>query len=328
MVYGDVATMPWGEKERFEPGAFGNVGSADVILNVQHCRDRMIARTGGGGLTLDDNSSELVLSAILPNTQDANDVIELIRTRVLRGLSVEFIPTDWRTENNVLIIEKAELKNVGVVDRPAYPKSRLKPRSKDDMNKEETQELVRTATEAAIKKALENKPDDTVDTVALARSISESLAESLGTAITEQTTTQIESVLKERDDAEQARKDAEEKTQATEAKAKTDREEADSKVEARTNLILMVRDILPDNTDLKGKNEKEILVMAVGDEVKDADKKSEDYLTAKVEDIVKRRADAFKKRGINPSGGSKPANSSSSPVNVIRMVESRRATAK
>ena len=47
MRYGDVAKLPWGDKERFEPGAFGNVGSKDVILNFQHDRKRHWQEQGG-----------------------------------------------------------------------------------------------------------------------------------------------------------------------------------------------------------------------------------------------------------------------------------------
>ena len=329
MEYGDTAEMPWGDKERFEPGAFGNVSSLDVILNVQHQRDRMIGRTGGGGLTLDDSGSVLKMSATLPNTQDANDVIELIKTRVLRGLSVEFIPVSWCTEDDVLIISKADLKGLGVVDRPAYGKSRLKPRSEDEMTKTEIQELVRSTAETAINKAIEKATDgkssDPIDAATLARSISETL----GPAFAEQTTEQIKSVLKERDTADQARKDAEEKTKLAEAKVVEDRAKLDAKVESRTNLLLMVRDLLPKDTDINGKSEKDLLVLAAGKEVPEAEKRSEDYLIAKVEEIVKRRADAAKgQRNQAGIGQNSTADSAANggEVNIHHMIEKRRAT--
>ena len=95
MRYGDVAELPWGDKERFEPGAFGNVGSSDVILNFQHDRKRPLARTGGSGLTLDDSSQELRLTAKLPDTREANDAIELVKQNIVRGFSVEFLPESY-----------------------------------------------------------------------------------------------------------------------------------------------------------------------------------------------------------------------------------------
>ena len=51
MRYGDTARLPWGEDERFERGAFGDVSQLDFRLNVQHERQAIVARTGGGGLT-------------------------------------------------------------------------------------------------------------------------------------------------------------------------------------------------------------------------------------------------------------------------------------
>ena len=46
MPYGSLAQLR-GFRERFEPRAFGDLSSADVTLNVQHDRGRVIARTGG-----------------------------------------------------------------------------------------------------------------------------------------------------------------------------------------------------------------------------------------------------------------------------------------
>ena len=59
--YGDTATQ---FRERIEPGAFGDVASLDVLLNVQHSRSKPLARSGkGGGLELTDTPEELAVSA-------------------------------------------------------------------------------------------------------------------------------------------------------------------------------------------------------------------------------------------------------------------------
>ena len=67
---------------------------------------------------------------------------------------------------------------------------------------------------------------------------------------------------------------------------------ADDAIEARADLILLVRDLLPRDFDRRGKSTHEILIAAVGEEIKDASERSEDYLLAKVEDIVDRRSRA------------------------------------
>ena len=92
MRYGDTATLPWGEKERFEAGAFGtDVAGLDLSLNIQHMRDQKIARTGGAGLTFADTVSALDLRAELdvedPDAQRAlRKVKEGNHTRVVNRI--------------------------------------------------------------------------------------------------------------------------------------------------------------------------------------------------------------------------------------------------
>ena len=131
LVYGDVAEFPWGEKERFEAGAFGSLATDDVILNVQHSRQMPIARTMGGGLDVIDSAQALEIKAVMPETTAANDMLALVKAKVLRGLSIEFYPEEYRIEGpdkEMMTITKAKLVGVGVVDKPAYPKSTLNPR--------------------------------------------------------------------------------------------------------------------------------------------------------------------------------------------------------
>lgn len=128
IVYGDVASFPWGE-ERIEAGAFGDIG--DVILNKQHERKTPIARTGGGGLTLKDTPEALTIRADLPaGVAAADDTLALVRAKILRGLSIEFFPEAERQSGEMRIIEKARLVGVGVVDSPQYPQSLVEARMK------------------------------------------------------------------------------------------------------------------------------------------------------------------------------------------------------
>ena len=125
--YGDVAALPWG-KERFAAGAFGDVAGLDVILNDGHQRTVPLARTGGAGLVLSDSAERLAFSATLPATRAADDVLELVRTGVMRGASIEFWPEAERDEAGVRVVERAKLTAVGVVDKPAYPASEIQAR--------------------------------------------------------------------------------------------------------------------------------------------------------------------------------------------------------
>ena len=120
--YGSEARI-LGFRERFQPGAFGEVSGLDVILNRQHDRRMPLARTGGGGLDLLDSAQRLEVRAELPATRDADDVLALIQAGVLRGLSLEFRASKERWNGSLRTIESAKLFAVGVVDRAAYSDS-------------------------------------------------------------------------------------------------------------------------------------------------------------------------------------------------------------
>ena len=129
VTYGDVARLPWGVVEIIEARAFGAVDAIDILLNVQHDRKRMIAGTGGGGLVLTDSAQALDVRAELPPTREADDTLELVRRRILRGLSIEFETLRERQDGQRRIIERAELSGLAVVDRPAYRSSTIEARS-------------------------------------------------------------------------------------------------------------------------------------------------------------------------------------------------------
>ena len=128
VVYGDTAKLPWGALERFVPGAFAPLD--DVMLNLMHQRTEPLARTGGGGLELIDDDVSLRFAADLPPTRAADDVLGLVRAGVLRGASIEFLPTREKMLGNVRVIERARLAAIGVVDTPAYAASEIEARAR------------------------------------------------------------------------------------------------------------------------------------------------------------------------------------------------------
>ena len=320
MRYGDTAKLPWGEKEKFEPGAFGEVAGLDVILNVQHDRAQPIARTTGGTMRLSDTGGELTIEADLPDTTIANDAVANIRAGILRGFSVEFIPEETRDEGGIIIVEKADLRGVGVVDRPAYPKSKVLPRSEDDMNDTEIQDLVSRSVTEALKQRAEGDP---VDPAAIATAVSGALGTALADMPTaESVREQVEAALAKRDEAEAARAKAEEDRKAAEAKATADREKFEADAETRADLILTVKPLLPKGTpEVRGKSNQELLVLAVGDEVSGAADRSEDYLLAKVEGIVERRAAAAKGNPVpvNQPGAVASSLASADRINMVSL---------
>ena len=111
--------------------AFGDVDAIDATLNVQHRRDRAIARTGGGGLVLVDSPSELRFEAELPQTREAEDTVRLVRSGVLRGSSIEFgVPQGGeKVMDGIVTVERARLAGLAVVDSPAYQDSLIEARA-------------------------------------------------------------------------------------------------------------------------------------------------------------------------------------------------------
>ena len=111
MVYGDVSPD---HRERFVPGAFGEVRS--IPVNLQH--DRSIVVVPDALLT--DSPRELRVRADLPERSAA---LALVRRGVLQGFSVEFHARQERREAGIRVVERADLVGLALVDRPAYPGS-------------------------------------------------------------------------------------------------------------------------------------------------------------------------------------------------------------
>ena len=117
MPYGREADIAGVFRESVDAGAFGTIG--DVILNRMHDRNEPLARTEGGGLTMEDGAERLFLRADIPAYRA--DVRDQVKRRILRGFSVEMEvkAEDWPSPDR-RIIRAATLWNIGLVDRPAY----------------------------------------------------------------------------------------------------------------------------------------------------------------------------------------------------------------
>lgn len=130
--FGDVARMPWG-KEVVLPGAIEQ--RSDVALNYFHIREYPLARTGGGGLEININSEAVELRAEIADTSMGNDALALVRKGVLCGFSMEFRAELDTYEGDLRKIEKAVLRGIGLVDKPAYPSSLIEARMSDRVSR-------------------------------------------------------------------------------------------------------------------------------------------------------------------------------------------------
>ena len=118
MVYGDTSPD---FRERFVPGAFGEVRSVDV--NLQHDPGVVLVR----GALLTDGPRELRVRAELPLGSAA---LELVRRGALNGFSIEFKAKAERRDAGVRVIERAALTGLALVDRGAYPASKAEVRAR------------------------------------------------------------------------------------------------------------------------------------------------------------------------------------------------------
>lgn len=118
MRYGDVSPD---FRERFVPGAFGDVERIDV--NLQHDCSLVVAH----GAMLTDTERELRVRAELPVDSAA---LKLVRRGALNGFSVEFHARQERREGDVRVVERADLVGLALVDRGAYPQSTAEVRAR------------------------------------------------------------------------------------------------------------------------------------------------------------------------------------------------------
>ena len=127
VVYNEVATgAP--SPERFLPGAFQPLPT-DLPLTIQHERSRIIARQGGaGGLQLIDTEKSLEVRATLPQTREGEDAHLMVRSGLLRGLSIEFYSISERQEQGIRVLDKARLTAISAVDDPAFSGSEIEAR--------------------------------------------------------------------------------------------------------------------------------------------------------------------------------------------------------
>ena len=154
--------------------------------------------------------------------------------------------------------------------------------------------------------------------------LKEPLAKRVMEAAQESIKVQVESALKERDEAQVAKEKAETEQREAEEKIKQERAEMEAQAEHRATLMVQFRSLLPEDFDPKGKSVKDILVTAAGEEIEKAAERSEDYLLAKLEGIVERRAQA----GGNATLATPPATppqAGAGPVNLVRLIEQKRA---
>ena len=347
MRYGDTATLPWNEKERFEAGAFGNdIANQDLSLNIQHMRDQKIARTGGAGLTFTDSVSALDLRAELDvEDPDAQRALRKVKKGIIRGLSIEFMPLKERLEGTqatgyTTVIERAELRGAGLVDSPAYPQSTLREQQERYEERIRTLEGGNMLTEeqkaelrAIIAESLAQRDADATaqdaNATAIATAVGAAFQQFRDDGLADMVAVAVAAAIPE----PAADTEPPAGTPPADGDPPPDDDGGraanfDAEVQARADLIVQVQSLMPKDYEFAGKTRSEILVTAAGDEVPNAAERSDDYLHAKVEGIIERRANVQGQRqdANPPAGGDANRNVGylSAPVSVHSVVSTRK----
>ena len=187
IVFGvrSVNLTPWSDTrevyEVLEPGCITNelLMRSDVILNLNH--SNMVpdvlgrCRNGKGTLSLELRENKIECRCDLPNTNNANDALELMRRGDITGMSFAFEDDYEDTENGVSYERTAEthdgkevwlrhvkritgLYDVAIVTHPAYQQTTVGTREASDaIDKAIENQLKRECDDEAKKKAEEEE---------------------------------------------------------------------------------------------------------------------------------------------------------------------------
>ena len=133
--YGDKAKL-WGWTETIRAGAL-KLPIRASNLTMQHDRSLPV-----GLLEFEDSPKELRFTSELPAGMRQDQALEDIRSGLLRGASIEFIPEDDIVDSKKETIEitDARVLRLSLVDDGAYPKSKIKARACGCAAKQASQE--------------------------------------------------------------------------------------------------------------------------------------------------------------------------------------------
>lgn len=134
--YGAETTLAEGRAEVFAPGAFRGRIAEDALLLYGHDFDRPLASRRAGSLTLTENDTGLHLEARIEGaTSWARDMLAAHAAGLIGGVSPGFrVPpggdrVERRGAGLLRTVNAAELQEISVVTRPAYPQAQIEARS-------------------------------------------------------------------------------------------------------------------------------------------------------------------------------------------------------
>lgn len=107
-----------GFQERVERGAFDTTKTVPLFWGHDH-KDIPIGRV----VAMRDTDNGLEIDAVLNDTDKGENVYRALKAGDVNKFSIGFIPVKSRDDNGVIVREKADLREVSVVNYPAYSKA-------------------------------------------------------------------------------------------------------------------------------------------------------------------------------------------------------------
>lgn len=134
--------------EKIEKGAFKRAlgRGLDIHFLAEHDKNKILASTRNGSLTLTEDNKGLLMRATISKTSYGKDYYELIKDGILRNMSFGFnvIKDSWKQGKDGILersIKDLNLFEVSVVTNPAYPQSNLSARGMDLVEEVEVTEI-------------------------------------------------------------------------------------------------------------------------------------------------------------------------------------------
>jgi HK97 family phage prohead protease len=122
-------------REKIEPGVFKRAiqRAKDIHFFAEHNKDRILASTKNGSLTLREDNQGLYMEATISPTSWGKDYYQLIKDGIISNMSFGFrtIADSWEKQGNenIRTIKDMDLFEVSAVRDPAYSQSSIAARS-------------------------------------------------------------------------------------------------------------------------------------------------------------------------------------------------------
>jgi hypothetical protein len=158
--YNSVSAEMWvgyceASREKLQAGCFADwISNNDVYANYAHDETLILGNTKSETLKLEDKDDGLHFLLTLGESDVAKRCFDTIKRGDCETLSFEFYPREWTIENDICILQKADLTAISLcVINPAYPETESQTiRSKrSTMDEQKIDELIKSLSDLTAK---------------------------------------------------------------------------------------------------------------------------------------------------------------------------------